>query len=95
MTKVSFRARLREGALSLLALGVLLSVLYVADYRVREGATHIVSTPSNTSVTRYGSQVAADSSKVWRTVRDGGVQNAAMTAFVGSAAVLLLCMLKS
>jgi len=95
MTKVSFRARLREGALSLLALAALLSVLYVGDFRVREGATHIVSSTSNSSVTRYGSQFAAEGSNVLRNVRDGGVQNAAMTAFLGTAAVLLLCMFKS
>src|ERR1041384_3312429 len=57
--KVSLRARIREGALSLLALATLLSVLYVADFRVREGATHIVSTTSNTGVARYGSELAA------------------------------------
>jgi hypothetical protein len=95
MTKVSWRARIREGALSLLALAALLSVLYVGDFRVREGATHIVSSTSNSGVTRYGSQFAADTSNVLRNVRDGGVQNAAMTAFLGTAAVLLLCMLKS
>jgi hypothetical protein len=95
MTKVSWRARIREGALSLLALAALLSVLYVGDLRVREGATHIVSTTSNSGVTRYGNQFGADTSKVLRNLRDGGVQNALMTAFVGSAALLLLCMLKS
>ena len=95
MTKVSWRARIREGALSLLALGTLLSVLYVADFRVREGATHIVSTTSNSGVAYYGGQLAADTSKMVRNAREGGAQNAAMTAFVGTAAVLLLFMLKS
>jgi hypothetical protein len=95
MTKVRWRARIREGALSLLALTILLGVLYVADFRVREGATHIVSTTSNTSVARYGRQFAADTSKVLLNVREGGVQHAAMTAFVGTAAVLLLFMLKT
>ena len=86
---------MREGALSLLALAALLSVLYVTDLRVREGATHIVSTTSNTSAVRYGSQFAAESSKMLVNVREGGVQHAAMTAFVGTAAVLLLFMLKT
>ena len=95
MTKVSWRARIREGALSLLALGTLLSVLYVADFRVREGATHIVSTTSNSGVAYYGGQLAADTSKMVRNAREGGAQHAAMTAFVGTAAVLLLFMLKS
>jgi hypothetical protein len=95
MRKVSWRARIREGALSLIALSTLLSILYVADIRVREGATHIVSTTSNSGVARYGSQFAADTSKVVRNVREGGVQHAAMTAFVGTAAVLLLFMLKT
>jgi hypothetical protein len=95
MQKVSWRARIREGALSLLALSMLLSILYVADIRVREGATHIVSTTSNTSVARYGSQFTADTSKLVRNVREGGVQQGVMTAFVGTAAVLLLFMLKT
>jgi hypothetical protein len=95
MTKVRWRSRIREGALSLLALATLLSVLYVADARVREGATHIASTTSNTSVVRSGSQFAADTSRVLLNIREGGVQNAAMTAFVGTAAVLLLFMLKT
>jgi hypothetical protein len=95
MQKVSWRARIREGALSLLALSMLLSILYVADIRVREGATHIVSTASNTSVARYGSQFTADTSKLVRNVREGGVQQGVMTAFVGTAAVLLLFMLKT
>jgi hypothetical protein len=94
-TKVSWRARIREGALSLVALTALLSILYVADFRVREGTTHIVSTSSNTGVVRYGNQFAADTSKVLRDVRDGGMQHAALTALVGSAAVLLLFMLKT
>jgi hypothetical protein len=95
MTKVSWRAKIREGALSLLALTALVSILYAADFRVREGTTHIVSTTSNTGVVRYGSQFAAETSKVVRNLRDGGMQHAAMTAFVGSAAVLLLFMLKT
>jgi len=95
MRKASWRAKLREGALSLLALTTLVSILYVADVRVREGATHIISSTSNTGVARYGSQFAADTSKVVRDVRDGGVQHAALTALVGSAGVLLLFMLKT
>ena len=94
-TKVSWRAKIREGALSLLAITALLSILYVADFRVREGATHIVSTTSNTGVVRYGGQFAADTSKVLRNVRDSGAEHGPMTAFVGTAAVLLLFMLKS
>jgi hypothetical protein len=95
MRKVSWRARTREGALSLLALSTLLSILYFADIRVREGATHIVSTTSNSGVARYGSQLAADTSKLVRNAREGSLQHAAMTAFVGTAAVLLLFMLKT
>ena len=95
MRNVTWRARLREGALSLLALSILLSVLYIADIRVREGTTHIVSTTSNTGVARYGSQFTADTSKLVRNVREGGLQQGAMTAFVGTAAVLLLFMLKT
>ena len=94
-TRVSWRAKIREGALSLLAITALLSILYVADFRVREGATHIVSTTSNTGVVRYGGQFAADTSKVLRNVRDSGAEHGPMTAFVGTAAALLLFMLKS
>jgi len=94
-TRVSWRAKIREGALSLLAITALLSILYVADFRVREGATHIVSTTSNTGVVRYGGQFAADTSKVLRNVRYSGAEHGPMTAFVGTAAVLLLFMLKS
>ena len=94
-TRVSWRAKIREGALSLLAITALLSILYVADFRVREGATHIVSTTSNTGVVRYGGQFAADTSKVLRNVRDSGAEHGPMTAFVGTAAVLLLFMLNS
>jgi hypothetical protein len=93
--KVSWRAKIREGALSLLAIATLVTVLYTADFRVREGATHIVSTTSNTGVVRYGGQLAADTSKVIRNVRDSGAEHGPMTAFVGTAAVLLLFMLKS
>src|SRR5262245_62750037 len=75
MTKVSWRARIREGGLSLLALTALLSILYVADLRVREGTAHIASTTSNTGVVRYGNQFTADTSKLLRDVRDGGVQH--------------------
>jgi len=71
-TRVSWRAKIREGALSLLAITALLSILYVADFRVREGATHIVSTTSNTGVVRYGGQFAADTSKVLRNVPTAG-----------------------
>ena len=94
-TKVSPRARIREGALSLLAITALVTILYSVDFRVREGATHIVSTTSNTGVVRYGGQLAADTSKVIRNVRDSGAEHGPMTAFVGTAAVLLLFMLKS
>jgi len=51
-TKVSWRAKIREGALSLLAITALLSILYVADFRVREGATHIVSERGDEGVER-------------------------------------------
>jgi hypothetical protein len=94
-TKVSWRAKMREGALSLIGLAALLSILYVGDLRVREGTTHIASSTSNSGAVRYGSQFAADTSKLVRDLKDGTIQHAAMTAFVGSAAVLLLFMLKT
>jgi hypothetical protein len=95
MAKVSWRARTREGALSLLALTALVSILCVADYRVRERATSIVSTSSASNVSRVSSQFTVDASKMVRGARDQVVQHAPMTAFLATAGVLLLFMLKS
>ena len=95
MAKVSWRARTREGALSLLALTALVSILCVADYRVRERATSIVSTSSTSTVSLASSQFTADASKMMRGARDQAIQHAPMTAFLATAGVLLLFMLKT
>jgi hypothetical protein len=95
MTKVSWWARAREGALSLLALTALVSILYVADYRLREGATRVVRDTSRSSVTQVSTLVTADASKMLRNARDRGAQHAALTGFVATAGVLLLFMLKT
>lgn len=95
MRKVSWRARIREGALSLLALTALASILYVADFRLRDGATRIVGETSRSGVTQVSTQFTADTSKMIRNARDRSLQHAALTGFVASAGVLLLFMLKS
>jgi hypothetical protein len=95
MANVSWRARIREGALSLLALTALVSILCVADYRVRDRATSIVSTTSTSNVSRTSSQFTVDASNMMRGARDQAVQHAPMTAFLATAGVLLLFMLKT
>ena len=94
MTKVSWRARAREGAISILALATLLSILYVVDFRVRDGATHLFRATSGSNVTQLGSEVSSDA-KLLLNARERGVEHAAMTAFVATAGVLLLFMLKT
>jgi hypothetical protein len=93
--KVSWRAKIREGAISLLALVTLLSILYVADLRVREGATHVASVASGVRATQIGAQMSSDASKLVSVARGQSAENAAMTAFVAVAGILLLFMLKT
>jgi hypothetical protein len=86
---------MREGALSLLALTALVSILYVSDYRVRERAIGAVSSTSASSMTQTSSQFTADAAKLMRGARDEAIQHGPMTAFLATAGVLLLFMLKS
>src|SRR5262249_37476389 len=95
MTKRSWRARIREGAISFLALVALVSILYAADIRVRREATHVISASSATSVGQAGTPLNAEASRLAATARDRVMQNAAITGFVATAGVLLLFMLKS
>jgi hypothetical protein len=95
MMKASWRARIREGAISFLALFTLVSILYVVDFRVREGAIRVTSAATEANATQFGAQVTADASKMLATARDQSAEHAAMMGFVGTAGVLLLFMLKS
>ena len=94
MRSVSVRARLREGALTLLALTALVSILYSVDPRVREAVTAVTGS-SSSRITQAGSQLTADTSKMVRNTHDRVAQNAAITGFVATAGVLLLFMLKT
>jgi hypothetical protein len=95
MTKRSWRARLREGAISFLALVALVSILYVADFRVRREATRVINATSPMSVGHAGTQFNAEASRLVANARDRATQNAAITGFVATAGVLLLFMLKT
>jgi hypothetical protein len=95
ITKVSWRARIREGAISFLAIVTLVSILYVVDFRVREGATHAASIASSVRATQVGAQMSSDASKLVSMARAQSAENAAMTGFVAAAGILLLFMLKS
>lgn len=95
MIKVSWRARVREGALSFIALAALVSILFVADFRVRDEAARVVAVTSPSHVTQSGAQVGANASKVLSNLRDQGMQHTSILAFVGTAGVLLLFMFKT
>jgi len=50
MRSVSMRARIREGALTLLAMTALVSILYSVDPRVRDAATRVFTGASPADV---------------------------------------------
>jgi len=95
MMKVSWRARVREGALSLVALVALVSILFVMDFRVRDEAARVVAVTSPSRVAQSGAQLGANASKLMTNLRDQGTQHASIVAFIGTAGVLLLFMLKT
>jgi hypothetical protein len=95
MRSVSVRARLREGALTLLAITALVSILYSVDPRVRDTVTGVFTGASPSNVTRVSTQLTAETSKMVRNAHDQAVQNAAITGFVSTAGLLLLFMLKT
>jgi hypothetical protein len=95
MATVSVRARIREGALTLLAITALVSILYSVDPRVRDAATRAFTGASPAHVTQVGSQFTADTAKMVRSAHYRAVQNAAITGFVSTAGLLLLFMLKT
>ena len=95
MNKVSWRARLREGAISVLALSALVTILFAVDFRVRAEATRLTSGGSPAGVARGAAQLQADASRLLIAARDKTVQNGPMAAFTATAGILLLFMLKT
>jgi hypothetical protein len=93
--RVSWRARIREGALSLLALAALLSVLFVIDFRVRDQAARVAAAASPTGIAQTRSRVSASASQVVANISDQGMEHAPLAGFIGIAGVLLLFMLKT
>jgi hypothetical protein len=85
----------REGALSVIALAALVSILFTVDFRVREEAARVVAATSPSRVTQSGAQFSANTSKLLVNLRDQGMQHGSVVAFVGTAGVLLLFMLKT
>jgi len=95
MIKVSWPARVREGALSFVALVALLSILYVIDFRVRDEAARAVEVTSPSHVAQSTAQFSANASELVANLKDQGMQHASILVFVGTAGVLLLFMLKA
>jgi hypothetical protein len=93
--KVSWHARVREGAISFLALVALVSLLYAADFRVREQATRVVAATSPSNIAQDSAQFSANASKVVANVREQAMQHIPMATFLTTAGVLLLFMLKT
>ena len=80
MKKVSLRARLREGAISVLALTALVTILFAVDFRVRAEATRLTGGGSPAGIARGAAQLHADASKLLIAARDKTVQNGPMAA---------------
>ena len=95
MKKVSLRARLREGAISVLALTALVTILFAVDFRVRAEATRLTSGGSPAGIARRAEELHADASKLLIAARDKTVQNGPMAAFTATAGIFLLFMLKT
>jgi len=93
--RVSWHARIREGAISFLAIAALCSILLAIDFRVREQATRVVTAASPSNVARSGAEFSANASKTLTNVRDQAMQHLPMAVFMTTAGVLLLFMLKT
>lgn len=93
--RVTWHARIREGAISFLALVALVSLLYAADFRVREQAMRIVAATTPSNIARDSAQVTADASQMVANVREQAMQHIPMATFLTTAGVLLLFMLKT
>ena len=86
---------MREGALSLLALMALVSVLFVMDFRVRDEAARVIASTSPSRVSQSRAELSASASKTLASVRDQALQHAPLAGFIGAAGVLLLFMFKT
>jgi hypothetical protein len=93
--RVSWHARIREGAISFIALAGLVSLLYAADFRVREQATRMVAATSASNVAQDSARFSASASKLVANVREQAMQHIPMATFLTTAGVLLLFMLKT
>lgn len=93
--RVTWHARIREGAISFLALVALVSLLYAADFRVREQAMRIVAATTPSNIAQDSAQVTADASQMVANVREQAMQHIPMATFLTTAGVLLLFMLKT
>jgi hypothetical protein len=95
MKKVSWRARLREGAISLLVLSALVTILFAADFRVRAEATRLATIGSPGDLARGSARLTTNASRLLITARDQTVQHGPLAAFTATAGILLLFMLKT
>lgn len=93
--RVSWHARIREGAISLLAIAALGAILYAADFRVREQATRVVVAASPSNVSHGSAELSANTATAVANMRDRAMQHLPMAVFLGTAGVLLLFMLKT
>ena len=93
--RLSWHARIREAAISFLALAALCSILFTVDFRVREQATRVVTAAAPSNVARTGADFSANASKTLTNVRDQAMQHLPMAVFMTTAGVLLLFMLKT
>jgi hypothetical protein len=95
MNRISWRARAREGALSLLAIGLLVAILAAADHRVRETASAVIAGGTSSGLGRGGGQLTAQASALLSAARDRTVEHTPLAAFTATAAILLVFMLRS
>lgn len=93
--RLSWHARIREGAISFLAIAALCSVLYAVDFRVRQQTARVVVATSPANVAHGGAELSANASKMVSSVRDQAMQHLPMAVFLTTAGVLLLFMLKT
>jgi len=93
--RVSWYARIREGAISFLALAALCSILFAFDFRVREQATRVVAAAAPSHVVHSGGELSAGTAKMFSGMRDQAMQHLPLTVFLTTAGVLLLFMLRT
>ena len=93
--RLSWHARIREAAISFLALAALCSILFTFDFRVREQATQVVAAAAPAHVAHTGEELSANTAKTFSGIRDQAMQHLPLTVFLTTAGVLLLFMLKT